>query len=93
MLFQTARLAGQMIQSAAIKVAHDVAVQEDKDMLLQVSKRRLEIELRKTDQALVEMTNWGPSYPAQAHKDLSERRSLIAFLINPAQFQGTASIR
>lgn len=92
-LFEAAKLSGKMIQSAAIAVAHELAIEEDKQMLLSVSKRRLQLELRKTDQSLIEMTNWGPSFPAQAHQELSERRSLISFLINPAQFQGTASIR
>ena len=91
-IFEGATLSGALLNAAAHQAAHDVAQDADRKMLLNATKNTLRRELAKTDRELIKMVNWGPSFPAQAHDDLCERRSFIQFLLAPHKFQGNASL-
>jgi hypothetical protein len=90
-LFEAAKLTGTLVQAAAVKVAKDIALEEDKKMLLNASDKKLRHELAKTDRELISLVN-RESFSTETYSELSERRSFIAFLIAPYRFQGNASI-
>lgn len=92
-LFEAAKLSENMLKVAAKEAAQSIARDADREMLLNASKSKLRRELAKTDAELIKLVNWGPSFPAQAHDDMCERRSFIAFLIAPHRFQGSATLR
>lgn len=69
-LFETARIAGKVVEFAATKAAYEA-----------MSKRRLNVEFRRLQKELLELTNKGASFPIKEHSRLVAEMKLVRELL------------